>query len=109
MRPIEFVARVADLGGVSIEDAERNARGDVRCPDRRRERGRDERRQRNSSVTSSPSCWDGPNGSRRAAPAANDHGLLEAVVGVAGSVVHAGTALVRRPIDAGMRAAGLKH
>jgi len=108
MRPIEFVARVADLGGVSIEDAERNARvtfgvlteavnaGEMNdiaecLGDEFAELlGRSERLARERA-------------------AASDHGLLEAVVGVAGSVVHAGTELVRRPIEAGMRAAGLKH
>lgn len=109
MRPIEFVARVADLGVASIDDAERNIRtvfgvlteavnaGEMN--DMAAELGdefadllgRSERVER-----------------ERAANSAN-HSLVATLTGAARFVVSSAARVVRRPIDIGLRLSGLKH
>jgi len=109
MRPIEFVARVADLSGLSIEDAERHARvtfeilsdavnaGEMNDiaeqlgPEYAELLGRSERL------------------AREQAAARSADGLPTQVIGVVNRAVRAGAHLIRGPIDTGLRVAGLKH
>jgi uncharacterized protein (DUF2267 family) len=110
MRPIEFVARVAELTTATGEDAERIVRAvfevltqavnagemndiaDELGDDYAELLGREERVRREHA---------------RAEIA--DPGLVDTVVGIAVSSVHALVSAVWRPIDAGLRLGGLRH
>ncbi len=109
MRPIEFVARVADLSSVPTEDAELHVRAvfqvltqavnagemnDIAAElgDEYAELlGRQDRLRRERAATAS-----GPN-------------LVGTVVGTTTAAAHALVSAVWRPIDAGLRLGGLRH
>jgi uncharacterized protein (DUF2267 family) len=109
MRPIEFIARVADLGGLSIDDAERNIRAtfsvltqavnagemndiaEVLGDEFADLLGRADRVARERAAQSAP------------------RSLPDVVVQTAESLVQTAADLVQRPIKAGMRATGLKR
>jgi uncharacterized protein (DUF2267 family) len=110
MRPIEFVARVAELTGAAAEEAERQVRAvfevltqavnagemnDIAAElgDEYAELlGREERLRR-----------------ERAAAKSSEPGLLDTVVGTATTTVQALARAAWRPIDAGLRLGGLRH
>jgi uncharacterized protein (DUF2267 family) len=110
MRPIEFLARVAELTTVTGEDTERIVRavfevlteavnaGEMNdiaeeLGDEYAELlGREERLRREHARTES-----------------SDHGLAATVIGLAVSSVHAVGRAVWGPIDAGLRLGGLRH
>ncbi len=110
MRPIEFLARVAELTGATSEDAERNVHAvfevltqavnagemnDIAAElgdDYAELLGRGDRLRREQA--------------RAAVP---ERGLVTTVIGAAVSSVHALVSAVWRPIDAGLRLGGLRH
>jgi uncharacterized protein (DUF2267 family) len=107
MRPIEFVARVADLGGISIEDAERNVRATFAVLADAVNAG-----EMNDIAEVLGDEFADLMGRaarlERERAARKDSNLLGVDVGAGLRVVNLGGALVRRPIDAGMRVAGLR-
>jgi len=108
MRPIEFVARVADLGATSVEDAERNVRATFAVLGDAVNAGEMNDIAEVLGDEFADLMGRSARLERERASARADSNVLSLVVGAALSVVHVGAGLVRRPIDAGMRAAGLK-
>ena len=110
MRPIEFVARVADLTTGSSEDAEPHVRAVFQVlteavnagemndiagelgDDYAELLGREDRLRR-----------------EHARATASDPGLVSTVLGIAASPVHALVRAVRGPVEAGLRLGGLRH
>jgi len=108
MRPIEFVARVADLGGVAIEDAERNVRATFAVLTDAVNAGE----MNDVAEELGDAFADFLGRSERLArkrAAAHDEGLLHVVVAATTRVLRSGAEAIRRPLDAGLRVAGLKH
>jgi uncharacterized protein (DUF2267 family) len=109
MRPIEFVARVADLGATSIEDAERNVRATFAVLGDAVNAGEMNDIAEHLGEEFADLMGRSARLERERASARADSNVLGVVVGAALGVVRFGAVLVRRPIDSGMRAAGLKH
>jgi uncharacterized protein (DUF2267 family) len=108
MRPIEFVARVADLDGISLEDAERNVRAVFGVLTEAVNAGEMNDVAEHLGDEFAELLGRSERVARERA-AAREPGVLGTAFGVASGVLQAGAELVRRPIDAGLRAAGLRH
>jgi uncharacterized protein (DUF2267 family) len=109
MRPIEFVARVADLGGLSIEDAERNIRATFGVLTNAVNAGEMNDVAEQLGDEFADLLGRSERVARERAAARADDGVVGVVLGAANGVIHVAATLMRRPIDAGMRVAGLKH
>ncbi len=109
MRPIEFVARVADLGAASIDDAERNIPAVFGVLTEAVNAG-----EMNDIATELGDEFADLLGRtervarERAANSAN-HSLVGTLTSAARSTVDGAARLVRHPIDAALRLGGLKH
>jgi uncharacterized protein (DUF2267 family) len=108
MRPIEFVARVADLGTISVDDAERDVRATFAVLTDAVNAGEMNDIAEQLGDEFADLMGRSERLARERAAAARPN-LISVAVGAALSVVHLGAQLLRRPVDAGMRAAGIKH
>jgi uncharacterized protein (DUF2267 family) len=109
MRPIEFVARVADLGTISIEDAERDIRATFVVLTDAVNAGEMNDVAEHLGAEFADVMGRSERLARERSAARGDTNVLSLAVGAALSVLHFGAHLVRGPLDAGLRAAGMKH
>jgi uncharacterized protein (DUF2267 family) len=109
MRPIEFVARVADLSGLSIEEAERHARVTFEILSDAVNAGEMNDIAEQLGPEYAELLGRSERVAREQAAARSADGLPAQVIGAVNRALRAGAHLIRGPIDTGLRVAGLKR
>jgi uncharacterized protein (DUF2267 family) len=111
MRPIEFIARVADLGQVPLDDAERNTRAVFAVLTQAVNAGEmnDIAEELGDDFADLLGRAERLKRDRASAAEGSHTSIVRALPTFAGAVVGCVAAAVQRPIDAGLRLAGLRH
>ena len=111
MRPIEFVARVADLGQVPMDDAERNTRAVFAVLTQAVNAGEmnDIAEELGDDFADLLGRADRLKRERTSASEGSLTSIVRGLPTFAGAVASCAAAVVQRPIDVGLRLAGLRH